>query len=43
VKYLDWAEAVVAGLRGACPPLETEFDRALAEGRARLSGGPWQR
>ena len=29
-EYFDWALAVVAGLRGACPPLEAEFDRILA-------------
>ena len=27
-EYLDWARAVVAGLRGACPRLEAEFDEA---------------
>lgn len=37
VAYLDWAERVVAGLRGAHPALEAEFDRVLAEGRARLA------
>ena len=34
--YLDWARRVIDGVRGVCPPLEAEFDRALAEGRARL-------
>ena len=32
-EYLDWAERVVAGLRGANPPLEELFDRLLREGR----------
>ena len=27
-EYLDWARAVVAGLWGACPRLEAEFDEA---------------
>lgn len=40
VQYLDWAEAVVEGLRGASRPLAVEFDRALAEGRARLGATP---
>jgi GTP diphosphokinase / guanosine-3',5'-bis(diphosphate) 3'-diphosphatase len=34
--YLTWAEQVVAGLRGTNPALEAEFDRHLAEGRAKL-------
>jgi guanosine-3',5'-bis(diphosphate) 3'-pyrophosphohydrolase len=34
--YLTWAERVVAGLRGTNPALEAEFDRHLAEGRAKL-------
>jgi guanosine-3',5'-bis(diphosphate) 3'-pyrophosphohydrolase len=32
-EYLDWAERVVAGLRGCSPPLEALFDERLAEGR----------
>jgi guanosine-3',5'-bis(diphosphate) 3'-pyrophosphohydrolase len=32
-EYLDWAERVVAGLRGANRPLEELFDRLLREGR----------
>ncbi len=28
--YVDWARQVVAGLRGACPWLEAEFDAAAA-------------
>lgn len=28
--YIAWASAVVAGLRGACPALEEEFDRVVA-------------
>ena len=35
-EYLDWAERVVAGLRGANPPLEEFFDRLLREGREHL-------
>ena len=37
-EYLDWAEAVVAGLRGVNPALEREFDEALAHSRAHLGG-----
>lgn len=36
VQYLHWAADVVAGLRGASPELEAEFDRVLAEGTALL-------
>jgi len=41
-EYLDWAERVVAGLRGASPPLEEFFDRLLREGRELLdpAGAP---
>ncbi|MFY9234861.1 MAG: HD domain-containing protein [Fimbriimonadaceae bacterium] len=35
--YLDWAERVVAGLRGCNAPLEALFDERLAEGRRKLS------
>ena len=35
-EYLDWAEAVVAGLRGINKELETLFDNRLKEGRAIL-------
>lgn len=38
MQYLDWAEAVVAGCRGASPELESHFDRLLEECRARLAG-----
>ena len=31
--YLDWAEAVVAGCRGASAALERAFDEAIARGR----------
>jgi len=34
--YLDWAEKVVAGCRGCCPPLEEHFDQVLKERRAAL-------
>ena len=41
-EYLDWAERVVAGLRGANQPLEELFDRLLREGRELLehAGAP---
>ncbi|HSL68884.1 MAG TPA: HD domain-containing protein [Longimicrobiales bacterium] len=32
-EYLDWAERVVAGCRGANPELEQLFDQVLAEGK----------
>lgn len=35
-EYLDWAERVVAGLRGANPALEAHFDDVVAEARRRL-------
>jgi ADP-ribosylglycohydrolase len=28
IEYIEWARKVVAGLRGACPPLEQKFDEA---------------
>lgn len=31
--YFDWAERVVAGLRGVSPPLEAEFDLRLEHAR----------
>lgn len=34
--YLDWAERVVAGLRGVNSKLEARFDEALKRGRERL-------
>jgi len=33
VEYLAWASAVVAGLRGANPGLEEEFDRVAAQAK----------
>jgi guanosine-3',5'-bis(diphosphate) 3'-pyrophosphohydrolase len=33
-EYLDWAEAVVAGLRGTSAALERKFDEALEMGRS---------
>jgi guanosine-3',5'-bis(diphosphate) 3'-pyrophosphohydrolase len=33
-EYLDWAEAVVAGLRGTSTALERRFDEALDMGRS---------
>jgi guanosine-3',5'-bis(diphosphate) 3'-pyrophosphohydrolase len=35
-EYLDWANAVVAGLRGCNPALEKNFDQLLHEARKRL-------
>ena len=35
-EYLDWAEQVVAGLRGANARLEAHFDSTLADARARI-------
>lgn len=35
-EYLDWAQAVVAGCRGANSSLEVHFDRVLARGRDAL-------
>jgi GTP diphosphokinase / guanosine-3',5'-bis(diphosphate) 3'-diphosphatase len=35
--YLDWAEQVVAGLRGVNKKLEDLFDEILAKGRSKLS------
>jgi len=35
--YLDWAEKVVAGCRGANGPLERHFDQVVAEGREALA------
>jgi guanosine-3',5'-bis(diphosphate) 3'-pyrophosphohydrolase len=37
VEYLDWAERVLAGCRGAGPTLETLFDAAVIEGRAAIN------
>ena len=34
LEYLDWAEAVVAGLRGVSPELERRFDEAVRMGRS---------
>ena len=33
IEYVDWAVAVVAGLRGASPSLEQQFDQAVAAAR----------
>jgi guanosine-3',5'-bis(diphosphate) 3'-pyrophosphohydrolase len=35
--YFDWAERVVAGLRGVNPALEAEFDEIIREGRLKLA------
>jgi (p)ppGpp synthase/HD superfamily hydrolase len=37
LEYLDWAEAVVAGLRGANQALEDEFDAGMTVARARFA------
>lgn len=36
-EYLDWAERVVAGLRGIDPELESRFDEVVRRARERLS------
>ena len=36
ITYIDWAEAVVEGLRGANSKLEEAFDQALASARQSL-------
>jgi guanosine-3',5'-bis(diphosphate) 3'-pyrophosphohydrolase len=38
-EYLDWAELVVAGCRGANGALECHFDQVLSEGRESLEAG----
>lgn len=38
IKYLDWSEKVVAGLRGVNRRLEDIFDETLRVGRANYSG-----
>jgi GTP diphosphokinase / guanosine-3',5'-bis(diphosphate) 3'-diphosphatase len=37
--YLEWADRVVAGLRGVNPALETEYDRIQALARAKIAIG----
>src|SRR5450759_3356303 len=37
-EYLDWAEKVVAGLRGVNKRLEDQFDECLINGRAKYIG-----
>ena len=37
--YVAWTHAVVAGLRGACPPLEAAFDAEQARWAALAAGG----
>ncbi len=39
VEYLEWAEKVVAGLRGGCAELDALFDHKLREGRTALTVG----
>ena len=36
VEYVAWASAVVAGLRGANPALEEEFDRISAQAKSAI-------
>ncbi|HET6961876.1 MAG TPA: HD domain-containing protein [Terriglobia bacterium] len=38
-EYLDWAEKVVAGLRGSNPAVDAMFDDTLKEGRRLLTSG----
>jgi guanosine-3',5'-bis(diphosphate) 3'-pyrophosphohydrolase len=38
-QYLEWSRQVVEGCRGASPPLEKLFDRALRDARAALARG----
>jgi (p)ppGpp synthase/HD superfamily hydrolase len=37
LKYINWAKKVVQGLRGACPWLEEEFDRAVEDAERSLA------
>ena len=37
LEYVSWARDVVAGLRGACPWLEQQFDDAAAEAEASVA------
>ncbi len=37
VEYLDWAEKVIAGVRGASKPLEGLFDEVLDRARKKLA------
>jgi len=37
LEYIGWAREVVAGLRGACPWLEQQFDDAAAEAAASVA------
>jgi (p)ppGpp synthase/HD superfamily hydrolase len=39
VRYLDWSESVVAGLRGVNPKLEAVFDESLKEARQKYPDG----
>ena len=36
-EYFDWAEKVVAGLRGVNPRLEEKFDQVAQAGRIKLA------
>jgi (p)ppGpp synthase/HD superfamily hydrolase len=38
--YLEWADKVVAGLRGVNPALEAEYDRIQALARVQIAPGP---
>ena len=40
IEYFDWAEKVVAGLRGVNKRLEDMFDECLKNGRAKYIGQP---
>jgi hypothetical protein len=37
LEYIDWAKKVVQGLRGACPWLEEQFDRAVEDAERSLA------
>lgn len=37
LEYIDWAKKVVAALRGACPWLEEQFDRAVVDAERSLA------
>jgi (p)ppGpp synthase/HD superfamily hydrolase len=43
IAYLEWAEDVVAGLRGVNKKLEDMFDESLSRGRSKYGSGNFQR
>ena len=40
MEYLDWTEAVVAGVRGTSPSMEHYYDSILARGRQKMLAEP---